>query len=425
MKKLKETLTKVNKIDTFSPYFFLPFILVLYFFTSLFDFHRFDLFNVRVSIWPAVILALVCYYIGVYIIDKLQWTIPSFGLSGLGKYVIHFIVVLLLIGLASYLMMIFGGGLGISDESNRRNLDPKLNFFSQLLWFGVLLLLSYKMILEKNMTWKKALVYGSIFAAVMFLFLLMGYRTPLIIMLFTGIIIFHYVVKRVKLTWFLTALFVIGVAFTMFGFMRVVTEDTTNEFNNRDQPDVELSVEEEEKLMTVEQKVNLTPKWMRALNGEMVTGHIVLSKIIEYTQEEGYLHGEIHKGIFNTVLPGEQISPRMKVTEVVNSLSVEEGKYITRPTRTTTPTFIGQLFLDGGYLLVGIGFLLYGVLISLIYNKVKQSGIRSFHSVAYAFVITLFTVSMHTGLLDLIFILMLGFVILASSVMKTEQKYRY
>lgn len=425
MKKLKQTLTKVNKIDTFSPYFFLPFILILYFFTSLFDFHRFDLFNVRVSIWPAVILALVCYYMGVYIIDKLQWTLPSFGLSVFGKYVIHFIVVLMLIGLASYLMMIFGGGLGISDESNRRNLDPKLNFFSQLLWFGILLLLSYKMILEKNMTWKKALVYGSIFAAVMFLFLLMGYRTPLIVMLFTGIIIFHYVVKRMKLTWFLSALCVIGVAFTMFGFMRVVTEDTTNEFNNRDQPDVEMSVEEEEKLMTVEQKVNLTPKWMRALNGESVTGHIVLSKIIEYTQEEGYLHGEIHKGIFNTVLPGEQISPRMKVTEVVNSLSVEDGKYITRPTRTTTPTFIGQLFLDGGYLLVGVGFFLYGVLISLIYNKVKQSGIRSFHSVTYAFVITLFTVSMHTGLLDLIFILMLGFVILASSVMKTEQKVRY
>ena len=425
MNKLKKVFAKANKIDTFSPYFFLPFILVLYFFVSLFDFHRFELFNVRVSIWPAVILALVCYYIGVYVIDKLQWTIPSFGLSFFGKYVIHFIVILTLIGLASYLMMIFGGGLGISDESNRRNLDPKLNFFSQLLWYGILLLLSYKMILEKNMTWKKALIYGSVFAVVMFLFLLMGYRTPLIIMLFTGIIIFHYVVKRVKLTWFLSTLVVIGVAFTMFGFMRVVTEDTTNEFNDRSQPDTELTVEEEEKLMTVEQKVNLTPKWMRALNGEMVTGHIVLSKIIEYTQEEGYLKGEIHKGIFNTVLPGEQISPRMKVTEVVNSLSVEEGKYITRPTRTTTPTFIGQLFLDGGYLLVAIGFLLYGVLISLIYNKVKQSGVRSFHAVAYAFVITLFTVSMHTGLLDLIFILMLGFVIIASSVIKTENKVRY
>ena len=423
-KKYKELLTTINKIDTFSPYFFLPFILMLYFFTSLFDFHIFELFNVRESIWPVVLLSIICYYIGVYIVDKM-WTFPTFGLSFLGKYVVHFIVLLTVIGLASYITMIVQGSIGLSDESVRRNLDPKLNFFSQLLWFGVLLLLSYKMIRETTMTWKKTIFYGAAYAAVMTLFLLMGYRTPLIIMLFTGLIIFHYVVKRIQLTWFLSALFVIGILFSMFGFLRVLTEDTSEEFNSREQPDVELSEKQEKRLVTVEQKVNLTPKWIRALNGESVTGHIVLSKIIEYTKEESYLHGELHRGIINTVLPGEQISPRMKVTEVVNSLSVEEGKYITRPTRTTTPTFIGQLFLDGGYLLVAIGFLLYGAVISLIYNKVKQAGIRSYHSVAFAFTITLFTVSMHTGLLDLIFILMLGFVILSSSIMKTKRTTFY
>lgn len=417
MSELKKVFGKLNKIDMFSPYFFLPFILLLYFFISLFDWHKFEQFGIHVSIWPAVILAVIFYYIGVFLIDKLEWTIPSFGLSFLGKYVIHFIVALTVLGLSSYFLMIYNGNLGITDEANRRNLDPKLNFFSQLLWFGVLLLLSYKMILEKKMTWKKAIGYGSIFAVIMFLFLLMGYRTPLIIMLFTGIIIFHYVVKRVKLTWFLTALFVIGIGFSLFGFIRVMTEDTTKAFNDRTQPDVELTAEEEKNLLTAEQKVNLTPKWVRALNAEAVTSHIVLSTIIEYTKEEDYLKGQIHKGIFSTILPGEQISPRMKVTEVVNSITVERGILVTREQRTTTPTFIGQLFLDGGYLLVAIGFLLYGVLISLIYNKVKQNGIRSFHTVAYAFTITVFTVSMHTGLLDLIFVLMLGFVIIASSIL--------
>jgi len=420
MKNLKSGFAKINKIDTFSPYFFLPFILLLYFFTSLFDFHRFELFKVRESIWPVIILALLCYYIGVYLIDKLGWTLPTFGLSSFSKYIRHAIILLTTIGLVTYLMMIFGGSLGISDESARRGLDPKLNFFSQLLWFGTLLLLSFKMILEKKMTWKKALVYGSVFGVIMFLFLLMGYRTPLIIMLFTGLIIFHYVVKRVKLTWFLSVLLVIGVVFSMFGFLRVISEDTTKEFNNRDQPDVELTTEVKEQLLSVEQKVNLTPKWIRSLNGESVTGHIVLSKIIEYTKEEGTLNGELHKGVLTTIMPGEQTSPRMRVTEVVNSLSADEGKFITRPTRTTTPTFIGQLFLDGGYLLVAIGFLFYGVLISLIYNKMKLTGIRSFNAVTYAFVITLFAVSMHTGLLDLIFVLMLGFVILASAITKTE-----
>lgn len=425
MNKLKQSIAKLNKIDMFSPYFFLPFILLLYFFISLFDWHKFEQFGIHVSIWPAVILAVICYYIGVFIIDKLEWTIPSFGLSFLGKYVIHFIVALTVLGLGSYFLMIYNGNLGITDEANRRNLDPKLNFFSQLLWFGVLLLLCYKMIMEKTMTWKKAIVYGLIFAVVMFLFLLMAYRTPLIIMLFTGIIVFHYVVMRVKLTWFLTAIFVIGVSFSLFGFIRVLTEDTSLAFNDRTQPDVELTAEEEERLLTAERKVNLVPKWVRGLNEEAVTSHIVLSTIIEYTQEEGYLNGEIHKGIFSTILPGEQISPRMKVTEVVNSITVERGRVVTREQRTTTPTFIGQLFLDGGYLLVAIGFLLYGVLISLIYNKVKQNGIRSFHTVAYAFTITVFTVSMHTGLLDLIFVLMLGFVIIASSIITPDKRKLY
>ncbi|MDD1503513.1 oligosaccharide repeat unit polymerase [Lysinibacillus sp. CNPSo 3705] len=422
---MKQFLRKLNKIDTFSPYFFLPFILLLYFFTSMFDWHRFEMFNLHVSIWPAVILAVLCYYIGVYVIDKMKWTIPSFGLSFLGKYVIHFIVFLTLLGLCSYIWMVFGSGLGISDESNRRNLNPKLNFFSQLLWFGVLLLLSYKMILEKHMTWKKGFIYGSIYAFIIFLFVLVAYRTPLIIILFTGIIIIHYVVKRVKLAWFLTTLLVIGVAFSMFSFIRVLTEDRSLEFNRRDQPDVELTDEARDQLLTAEEKVNQTPLWVRALNEESVTGHIVLSTIMEYTQENGYLNGEVHKGIFSTILPGKQISPRMMVTEVVNSVSIEKGKVITRGNRTTTPTFIGQLFLDGGYLLVAIGFFLYGALISLLYNKVKQEGIRSFHSVAYAFTITVFTVSMHTGLLDLIFVLMLGFVIIASSIKVDQNQLRY
>lgn len=425
MSHLKSTLAKMNTIDTFSPYFFLPFILVLYFFTSLFDFHRFELFNISYSIWPAVITALVFYYIGVYIVDKKGWTFPTFGLAALGKYVVHFIVALMTIGIIAYALMIMQSGLGISDESVRRNLNPKLMFFSHLLWYGALLLLSYRMVKEKSMTWKKAIMYAAAFAIIMFLFLLMGYRTPLILMLFTGIIVFHYTVQRIKLSWFISFLLIVGILFSMFGFLRVVTEDTTKEFNNRDQPDIsDMAEEEKEKLLTVEQQVNLTPKWVRGLNGESVTGHIVLSKIIEYTDKEGYLGGEIHAGVFSTVLPGEQISPRMKVTEVVNSLSVEDGKFITRPNRTTTPTFIGQLFLDGGYLLVAIGFLLYGAIVSLVYNKVKQGGTHTFHTVAYAFVITMFTVSMHTGLLDLIFVLMLGFVILASAIIKTPNPSR-
>lgn len=417
----KQRIDKLNRIDTFSPYFFLPFVLVIYFFTSLFDFHRFELFHVNTTIWPAVFVAMISYYIGVYLIDKKGWTFPTFGLSFLRGYTIHSIWLLGLIGLVAYITMMVGGDVGITDESVRRNLDPKLNFLSQLLWFAIVLLLSLQIIRDKNLTKWKLVLYAGVYGVVMVLFLLMGYRTPIIIMLFTGLVIFHYVVKRIKLTWLLTALLVIGVFFSLFGFFRVLSEDTTEEFNNRDQPDTELTEEQQEVQLTVEQKVNAVPKWVRSLNGESVTGHIVLSKIIEYTKEEGYLNGEMFIGTFSTILPGEQISPRMRVTEVVNSLSVEEGKYITRPTRTTTPTYIGQLFLDGGYLLVAIGFLLFGVIVSLLYNQVKRAGFRSYQSVVFAFVMTIFTVSMHTGLLDLIFILMIGFAILTAAINNVKQ----
>lgn len=418
----KERIEKVNRMDTFSPYFFLPFILILYFFVSLFDFHRFDLFNITVSIWPAVVLAVISYYIGVYIVDKKGWVFPAFGLRFLRGYTIHAIWLLGLIGLIAYITMMTSGQVGLADESIRRNLDPKLNFLSQLLWFAVVLLLSLQIIRDKNLTKMKLFIYAALYGGIMVLFLLMGYRTPIIIMLFTGLVIFHYVVKRIKLTWFLSALLFIGIFFSLFGFFRVVSEDTSDAFNSRDQPDVELTEEKQETQLTIEQQVNAVPKWIRSLNGESVTGHIVLSKIIEYTKDEGYLNGQLHAGIIATILPGEQTSPRMKVTEVVNSLSIEEGKYITRPTRTTTPTYIGQLFLDGGYILVAIGFLLYGVVISLLYNQVKRMGFRSYQSVAFAFVMTIFTVSMHTGLLDLIFLLMIGFVILTAAINNRKEQ---
>ncbi|MBX0316837.1 oligosaccharide repeat unit polymerase [Planococcus glaciei] len=414
-------LKRSNKIDTFSPYFFLPFILVLYFFTSLFDFYRFSYFNVTESIWPAVFLALLAYYVGVYIADRRDWVFPSFGLSFLRNKTIYFVWVLALIGLGAYLIMLFTGQIGIADESIRRNLDPKLNFLSQLLWFAFLILLAIRITKEEKLTVKKMFIYAIVFGFVMLLFMMMGYRTPLIIMLFTAFIIFHYVIKRIKLSWFLSALLVIGVFFSMFGFMRVLSEDTSKEFNSREQPKVELTVTEEVTKETEEAKINSVPKWVRSLNGESVTGHIVLSKIIEYTGNEGYLNGEIHAGVFSTIMSGEQISPRMKVTEIVNSLSTDEGKYITRPTRTTTPTFMGQLFLDGGYLLVAIGFLIYGIIVSTLYNQVKRTEKQSYQTVAYAFVITVFTVSMHTGLLDLIFILMTGFIILTAAIEKNKK----
>jgi Putative O-antigen polymerase len=417
MKKLA-FISKINKLDTFSPYFFLPFILLLYFFTSLFDFHRFEYFEVKENVWGPVFVGLLSYYAAVYIADKRNWTFPRFGLSFLKGKTFIFLYILGAIGLIAYLIMLFTGQVGITDESVRRNLDPKLNFLSSFLWFSVIFLLCRRILLEKDLTNKKKFMYGGILFVVFVLFILMGYRTPIIVMFFTSFIVFHYIIKRIKLTWFLTTLFVIGVVFSLFGFFRIVTEDQTKEFNSRQGPDVELSEKEVNEDLIIQRKINETPKWIRALNSESVTGHIVLSKLMEYTEIHGYLKGDLHKAIFSTVLPGEQLSPRMMVTGMVNSLSVDDGKYITRPGRTTTPTFLGQLYVEGGYVAIVIGFVLYGFLISMLYNQMRNTGIKSYQTVGYAFITTIFAISMHTGLLDLVFLLMIGYAIVSTSIEK-------
>lgn len=425
MKKIRQQrVDALHHFDTFSPYFFLPFVLVLYFLTSLFDFHRFELFHLEKSIWPAVIVALLSYYVGVYIADRRRWTFPTFGLAVFSGYTRPVIQGLAIIGFIAYMTMVTGNFDSLFTDAFRYNLDPKLDFLSQLLWFAVFFLIAMKMIRSETVTKRNLLLYSSVYGMLMLLFLAAGYQTPIVVMLFASCIVFHYVVRPVKLPVFVVGLFVLVLFLSIFGFFRLMTEDQTTELNNREQPNVQLTTEKAQQLRLAEEQVAATPTWLRALNDESVTGHIVLSKIIEYTETESYLYGELHAGIFETVLPGEQIAPRMRVTEIVNSLSVKEGKYITRPSRTTTPTYIGQLFLDGGYVLVVIGFLLYGIIASMLYNEVKQAGFRSYQAIAYAFVMAVFTVSIHTGFLDLIFLLMISFVIVTAALDGAQEKVK-
>lgn len=420
---MKKTISFVNRLDVFSPYFFFPFIMALYFLVSLFDFGKAEYFELKESIFLPVFIGLFSYFATVYIAQKRDWTLPTFGLKFLKGKTVYFLYFFAFIGFVSYFLMVWKGQIGIADESIRRNLDPKLNFLSSFFWFAMLFLLSFRVMKENVLTNRKKTSLTISLLIVFGMYILMGYRTPIVIMLFTAMIVFHYVVKQIKFTWFITFIFLIGISLSLFGFIRVVTEDTSKEFNSRQGPNVELSEEELSRDLQLIRKINETPKWVRALTEVSVTGRIVLSKLIEYTESNGFLKGKLHEGIFATVLPGEQLSPRMKITEMVNELSVKEGKYITRPNRTTTPTLIGQLYVEFGYITVVIGCALYGLILSALYNQMKHSGIRSYQTVVYAFVTTLFVISIHTGLLDLVFLLMIGYVLVTASIEKEEKLF--
>ncbi|WP_199426858.1 oligosaccharide repeat unit polymerase [Thermaerobacillus caldiproteolyticus] len=405
-----------NHIDSFSPYFFFPFILVLYFFVSLFDFGNVEYFEANKNIlWP-LLVGLVSYLVAVHIVQKKNWMFPSFALKFLNGKTVYILYALGIIGLASYIIMLVTGQIGITDESVRRHLNPKLNFLSSFLWFSVLFLICHRVVNENPLTKQRKWTYLIILFVVLVLLVLMGYRTPIAIICFTCLIVFHYTIKRIKLSWLLTFLFVVGLALSLFGFFRVVTEDQTKQFNSQKGPDVQRNEEEIDRDLVLIRKINETPKWVRALTEASVTGRIVLSKLMEYTDKHGYMYGKLHEGIFSTILPGEQLSPRMEITEMVNSLTIEKGKYITRPGRTTTPTLLGQFYVEGGYIAIMIGFALYGVILSMLYNQMKSSGLASYQAISYAFVTTIFMISIHTGLLDLIFLLMIGYAIVSGGI---------
>ncbi|PDM39252.1 MULTISPECIES: oligosaccharide repeat unit polymerase [unclassified Geobacillus] len=409
-----------NEIDSFSPYFFFPFILILYFFVSLFDFGKIEYFEANRNILWAILVGMLSYLAAVHIVQKKNWMFPSLGLAFLKGKTKYFLYFLGFIGLVSYIIMLATGQIGITDESVRRHLDPKLNFLSSFLWFSVLFLICDRAVREYPLTKKQMRMYFFVLAAVLLLLVLMGYRTPIAIMCFTCLIVVHYTIRRVKLSWLLAFLFIVGLSLSLFGFFRVITEDQSKKFNSHEGPNVELNEEQMSRDEALRRKIDETPKWVRGLTEVSVTGRIVLSKLMEYADKHGYMYGKLHKGIFSTVLPGEQLSPRMQITEMVNSLTVDKGKYVTRPGRTTTPTLLGQFYVEAGYLAIIIGFALYGLILSMLYNQMKQSGFASFQTIAYAFITTIFMISIHTGLLDLLFLLMIGYAIVSSAIERTR-----
>ena len=361
-----------NEIDSFSPYFFFPFILILYFFVSLFDFGKIEYFEANRNILWAILVGMLSYLAAVHIVQKKNWMFPSLGLAFLKGKTKYFLYFLGFIGLVSYIIMLATGQIGIADESVRRHLDPKLNFLSSFLWFSVLFLICDRAVREYPLTKKQMRMYFFVLAAVLLLLVLMGYRTPIAIMCFTCLIVVHYTIRRVKLSWLLAFLFIVGLSLSLFGFFRVITEDQSKKFNSHEGPNVELNEEQMSRDEALRRKIDETPKWVRGLTEVSVTGRIVLSKLMEYADKHGYMYGKLHEGIFSTVLPGEQLSPRMQITEMVNSLTVDKGKYVTRPGRTTTPTLLGQFYVEAGYWAIMIGFALYGVILSMLYNQMKQ-----------------------------------------------------
>lgn len=321
---------------------------------------------------------------------------PSLKVAWFRKLFFTGVICLTAIGFISLCYMLFTGQMGILDESIRRNISPKLNFLSAFFWFGYLILIT-EYISRKEMKQTNALIILITSCIIVVgLYVLIGYRTNLFMIVFTLILFFHYTFKRFNFIVVLILLIIISVSFSFFGHMRVAHEDKTIKFNQAPVEKVHLNTKEKAAVVKTKQM----PEWFRVVTAEFVNGKVVLSRIVEYTDKNGSMDGQLHLAAFKTLLPGKTLSPRAIVTEKVNHLS-DNGVLVTREGRTTTPSLLGQLFLDGGYVLlvIGIGFIAF--LLTTLYNRLKAVD-QSNYKIAYALITTLLIISIHTGFLDVI-----------------------
>ncbi|MGN1385412.1 MAG: oligosaccharide repeat unit polymerase [Bacillus sp. (in: firmicutes)] len=397
---LKSTIKRISSIDFFSPAIFFPLVLLAYHVMgNIFDQSRTDMFNLKYSTYPLIFTAIIVYYIVYFLVKKFDIMLPSISIKWFKKLFYVGIIIMTVVGIFSLGYLIFNGQIGLLSESVRRNISPKLNFFSAFLWFGFLILITTYIAKKGFSTGKAIIILCSSAIVILGLYVLIGYRTNLFMIVFTLIIFFHYYFKRFNFILIVTILLITSLSFSLFGNMRVENEDKTEEFNQGMVEFGELSVQTQQEVT----KVKEMPEWYRVVTAEFVNGKVVLSRIIEYTEEYGTLNGELHASAIETILPGENQSPRTIVTNVVNTFS-DNGIPVTREGRTTTPSLLGQLFLDGGYALLVIGVALISFLLTAIYNRMEHTK-RSNHIISYAFITTLLTISIHTGFLDVIFYL--------------------
>ena len=126
----------------------------------------------------------------------------------------------------------------------------------------------------------------------------------------------------------------------------------------------------------------------------------VINKLIDVT-EDNHLNGSLYLSNFKALLPGSHLGARNIVGQLIGARNMPNGK-----PWSTTPTLQGALYVDGGYLLVFIGFFIIAFILGTM-RKVIRKNPTPFNVALYAFLFVNSLVAIHTGYFDLLFYLLL------------------
>lgn len=293
---------------------------------------------------------------------------------------------LVLVGVIFFFLTVASvGGIPLIKPSLRYSLKPILTMPVFLMIPGIgLIAASYlnnynKLLITRSQTKFRFILLIAISS--FFLFAL-GYRTPIIAVLLTMIIIGYY--GKVLAVWEVVIGALIGVGIIIgIGYFRsleefMITSNTSPFYSLQNRADFTLHV------------LNL----LNYISGDF---------------------GVKHGALTLSSIPGSELGPRMTI-----------GKLIAwRSEVTVTPTLIGPMIVDFGRFGVAIGMGFLGFILGIGY-KILQKTKDSFYIALYAILLTYTILGIETGILDITVIIyfIIGFLIYLANIFKFEKDKR-
>lgn len=268
-----------------------------------------------------------------------------------------------LIAIASFMVIILVYGIPMLNPGERHHVSPYLTYLVSLLWVNFPAVYFF---------FKRTTIFNYFLASVV-IFLMMGYRSPiLIISAFFFLLNLNW--PRVRFS-FKRKLFVGAFLVLVAGFFATLRFDDTTRLDKIMQ---NLGVPEV-----------LRP--VAPIYFAFAEGYIVNSAIVDLVDKLGWQYGGFTAAAFSTILPGKQVHSRNKLSQWMGRDNWEES--------STTPTLIGQVYLEGGTYFVGFFFLLLGAFVSSFSKIIRHCGAISkyyLYMVPYTFLL----LGIHTGILD-------------------------
>jgi oligosaccharide repeat unit polymerase len=224
-----------------------------------------------------------------------------------------------------------------------------------------------------RVTWQRQLVTSAVAVG---LLLMLGYRTPILLLLGTLAILLRW--KNRLPTRYLVAALVLTVAGSVFVYSFRLSETGASPYGR--------TVKAAGPLVAAPW---LTPLYYSFFHeGVTVFGQMS----IKVPSQHPYLGGALEAATIASLLPGKQPSPRQTITALAYNT--------TAPPTTLTPTLIGGPYVDFGAAGVVVFSAALAALLTALYRLADRARAADVARVAYAYAAVLTALSIHTGLLD-------------------------